>query len=147
MFVFASFKHDYCFCKLMFLTIKKFKSWVNTWISDQRESVLFRYTLIAFNNWFCLRHFYREILQIDVRKLTVIVSKFLIYWGNWNPTSNTACIQCIKYSGTLIDFVTLFLQTLINDLPWQSWRTWVDNCYVVCLCYQWFGSERVERDL
>lgn len=53
------------------------------------NSVLFRYTLIAFNNWFCLRPLYREILQIDVRKLTVIVSKFLIYWGNWNPTSNT----------------------------------------------------------
>lgn len=142
MFVFASFKHDYCFCKLMFLTIKKFKSWVNTWISDQRESVLFRYTLIAFNNWFCLRHLYREILQIDVRKLTVIVSKFLIYWGNWNPTSNTVH----KIFRNAYWFCHLVL-TLINDLPWQSWCTWVDNCYVVCLCYQWFGSERVERDL
>lgn len=26
---------------------------------------------------------------MDVRKLIVIVSEFPIYWGNWNPTSNT----------------------------------------------------------
>lgn len=66
---------------------------------------LFRYSLIAFNNWFCLKHLYRKILQIDVRKLIVIVSEFLIYWGNWNPTSNTMH-EIYIHAGTLIDFVT-----------------------------------------